>query len=373
MAEVVRAHSAEADTAAALAEIESQLAGTDPAALVFFCSANHDGVRIERALKAKAPNAEVIGCTTGGEFTDTAYTQGGVAVVVLSKAKVKRCAATLADYSSTGVEAAVHQAAGVMAQKLGVKLRDIDPEHWVGLVLNEGLKGHEQEVNAVLGHVAPFLSFLGGSAGDNFRLQETRVFHDGRESNDGSVFLLLELSVPYTIVKTCSLEPTDTKMRIDRTEGRVVYEIDGKPAVAAYAEKAGVKPEDLGHMVFMSNPLGVIVDGEPWVRSPIMVTPDGGLMFGCQIIEGSELSLLRATDLVSDTQRALDQASEKLGTTPSVGILFNCAHRCMEIQAKQLEEPFRKAIAGFPVAGFHSYGESYLAHMNQTLIGLLLG
>jgi hypothetical protein len=40
---------------------------------------------------------------------------------------------------------------------------------------------------------------------------------------------------------------------------------------------------------------------------------------------------------------------------------------------KQLEAPFCQAIDAFPVAGFHSYGESWLAHMNQTLIALLLG
>jgi hypothetical protein len=45
----------------------------------------------------------------------------------------------------------------------------------------------------------------------------------------------------------------------------------------------------------------------------------------------------------------------------------------MEIKVKQLEKPFREVLAEFPVAGFHSYGESWLAHMNQTLIGLLLG
>ena len=42
-------------------------------------------------------------------------------------------------------------------------------------------------------------------------------------------------------------------------------------------------------------------------------------------------------------------------------------------EIKGLEAPFCEAIASFPVAGFHSYGESWLAHMNQTFIALLLG
>src|SRR5688572_17235875 len=123
----------------------------------------------------------------------------------------------------------------------------------------------------------------------------------------------------------------------------------------------------------MGNPLGIVIDGEPWVRSPARVLPDGGIMFGARMIEGSELHLLRSTELVGDTKQALDEGVKRLGREPSIGLLFNCAHRCVEIQVKHIEERFMGAIAGFPVAGFHSYGESYLTQLNQTLIGLLIG
>ena len=371
--DVVCTHSDRQNTPEAIRELLAALDGIDPVAILFFCSANHDGLAIERELKALAPSAEVVGCTTSGEFTDRAYSQGGVSVVALSHAKVRRCAAALAEYDKgRTVEQAIHAAARQIAERLEIDLREVDPERWVGIVLHEGMKGNEEEANAVLGHVAPFLSFLGGSAGDNLQQKETRVFYEGRSSNCGSVMLLMELAVPYVIVKTCSFEPTPVRMRIGRVEGRVVYEIDGRPAVQEYAAKVGVAPEALGHPVFMANPLGLMIEGEPWVRSPIAAFPDGGLLFGCKIFEGAELNLLRSTDLVGDTKSALSKAAEKLGHRPSAGILFNCAHRCVEIEIKHLRQPFCDAIADFPVAGFHSYGESWLAHMNQMLIGLLI-
>jgi hypothetical protein len=123
----------------------------------------------------------------------------------------------------------------------------------------------------------------------------------------------------------------------------------------------------------MGAPLGLVIDGEPWVRSPIAAMPDGGLMFGCRLLENQELYILRSTDLVGDTKRALADGAQRLGREPSVGLLFNCAHRCMEMNVKQLNAQFQSAISGFPVAGFHSYGESYLAQLNNTLIGLLIG
>jgi len=260
--DVVCAHSGQRDTAAAIRELKAGLTGMEPVAIVFFCSGQHDGLRIEKELKAFAPMAEVIGCTTSGEYTDKAYTQGGVALMALSHAKVARCAASLAEFDKgPSVEDSIHAAASRIAQKLQIDMREVDPERWVGIVLHEGLKGNEEEVNAVLGHIAPFLSYLGASAGDNLVLKETRVFHDGRESNCGSVLLLMELAVPYTIVKTCSFEPTSTVMRIGRVQGRVVYEIEGQPAVPTYAAKVGVTPEQLDHPVFMANPLGLMIDG----------------------------------------------------------------------------------------------------------------
>jgi hypothetical protein len=214
---------------------------------------------------------------------------------------------------------------------------------------------------------------VGGSAGDNLTIKQCTVFCEGRSSSNGSAFLLMEMAVPYTIVKTCSFEPTEKRVRITRVQHRIVYEIDGQPALQRYAEIVGVKPEEVNNVVFMSNPLGLMIDGEPWVRSPVALMPEGGIMFGCRLLEGSELHLLKTTELIGDTKQALAEGAQRLGKTPSVGLLFNCAHRCVEIEAKCIDAQFTEAISGFPAIGFNSYGESYLAQLNQTLIGLLLG
>lgn len=372
--DVVRVHTPKEDTAGALVDLKAALGDIDPVVVIFFCSSNHDGQLLQTELKKLAPSAQVVGCTTAGEFTDQALSQGGISMVALSRAKVKRCSAVLAEYDKgETVEQSVQGASRRLAKDLSVDLRELNPDNWVGIVLNEGMNGNEEEVAAVLGHVAPFLSFVGGSAGDNLKIVECTVFCEGRKSSNGSVLLLLELAVPYAIVKTCSFEPTATKVRISKVKHRVVYEIDGQPALQRYAQIVGVKPEEVGNPVFMGNPLGLMIEGKPWVRSPVALMPDGGIMFGCRLLEGSELYLLKSTELVDDTRSALAEGAKRLGRTPSVGILFNCAHRCVEIQVKQLEERFRASISAFPSVGFHSYGESYLAQLNQTLIGLLIG
>jgi hypothetical protein len=373
--DVVCAHSRRIDTAAALRELKPQLAGSAPVVVLFFCSSNHDGLMLSTELKKLAPSWVVLGCTTSGEFTNAGMSQGGVVVLALSSAKVKRCSVQLTEYGKGGtVEQAVVDAGSRMARELGVDLRELNPDNWVGVVLNEGMNGNEEDVAATLGHIAPFISFVGGSAGDNLTLRECTVFVEGKKTSNGSALLLMEMAVPYAIVKSCSFEATEKRLRITKVAHRVVYEIDGQPALARYAELVGVKPEQLDNGVFANNPLGLMIDGEPWVRSPNMILPDGGLMFGCRLLEGSELHLLKPTmQLVSDTRSALAKGAAQLGRTPSVGLLFNCAHRCVEIELRCIDAQFTEAISAFPAIGFNSYGESYLAQLNQTLIGLLIG
>lgn len=372
--DIMSAFSTAASTSDAMREIAGQLEGTNPVLLVFFTSTAHDGVAICNELKARFPNAAISGCSTAGEFTDKSYTTGGLSVMGFSSAKVKRVATAMATYEN-GVEAGVRAATKKLADTLGADLRELDPKRYVGFIFNEALHFREDEVNEVLGHAAPLLSFVGGSAGDDWKMSGARVYENGRTSDDGCVLTLMELAVPYVILKTSSFEPTATKLRMDAVSGRAVHRINGLPAAEAYAAAIGTTVDKFDHTVFMANPLGVMIDNEPWVRSVIGILPDGALNFGARMIEGSELSLLRYKDLVGDTRAKIARAAQGLGAPPTGAVLFNCAHRCLAINAMSLQDSFSSALReqGFPIAGFHCYGEDWIVHLNQTLVGVIFG
>ena len=88
------------------------------------------------------------------------------------------------------------------------------------------------------------------------------------------------------------------------------------------------------------------------------------------IEQGMEVHLMRSTDLVQGTRRSMGEARKKLGGSVRGGLAFNCILRRLEMDAKRLHAGFLSSFEGMKVAGFHTYGESWLGHINQTLTGL---
>jgi hypothetical protein len=371
--DVVTAATEMARDSEAIADLARQLEGVDANALVTFFDHRRDGAAIVGGLRERFPSAEVIGCTTDGEFTERSYGSGGAVAVALSRHKVSRAAGALVSFDG-GVVEGMRAAAQRIGEKLGEDIRQCDPDRYVGIVLFEGMKGKEEEANDALGRVAPFLSFVGGSAGDGLRFVETRVHAEGGESTNGAALLVLRMESHFSIVKTCSFTLREgASFQVTRADAaqRIVYELDGRPIVDAYSAALGVAEERLEGSLFSSHPLGLMIEGAPWIRTPQQVLPGGGIRFACQLVEGMRVHVMDPTDLVEDTRRAFAQAERSVGGRASGAILFNCAYRRVEIEQRRLTGAFRKLLT-FPTAGFHTYGESWLGHMNHTLTGLLI-
>jgi hypothetical protein len=125
--------------------------------------------------------------------------------------------------------------------------------------------------------------------------------------------------------------------------------------------------------LLIGHPLGQLIDGQAWIRSPQAVLPDGSITFYAQILPGLELHLMRVTNLVADTRAAVASARAALGGPASGGVMFNCILRRLEIDARDDGPAFLQAFQGLPLAGFHTYGESWLGHVNQSLAGIVFG
>lgn len=364
-------NSSHAQSADALQEILSALDGCSPKAVVFFASLSHDGALIGRALQERFPKASILGCSSNGEFSDRGFGKGGLVAMSLGEDVIARCALAMADVSGD-IEQGVQNAARRIEARLGQPLRSLDSERWAGLALLEGARGREEQINAALGNMAPFLPFVGGSAGDNITFSGTWTFADGMLLRDGTAVLVAEMQGPFRFIKACNFVPTEHAVTVTRTvpERRLIVELDGQPAADFFARKLDVDKQELRFEHFLAHPLGLMIDGEAWLRSGVRVEGDA-LFFACSVVEGARLHFMQATDLVEDSRAKLARAMLDLGGPVHGGIFFNCAYRMLEAQIKGQEAAYHHALSMLPHIGMQSNGESYLGHINQTLTGLI--
>jgi hypothetical protein len=120
----------------------------------------------------------------------------------------------------------------------------------------------------------------------------------------------------------------------------------------------------------MRHPVGLMVDNEPYVRSPQRLNGKS-MVFYCNIPQGMEVSLLESGDIVEDTRKDLAAKQKTLGTVAGV-INFHCILRTLALETDKKTEAYGKVFAGVPTVGFSTYGEEYLGHINQTSTMLVL-
>ncbi|HET9985178.1 MAG TPA: FIST N-terminal domain-containing protein [Longimicrobiales bacterium] len=359
------AQSTNPDPRAAAAELKAGLGAGEWQLVLYFVSSAYPQAETAAAVQRAFAPARTLGCSTAGEIVSGAMATSSIVAMALD-------AEPLADFDLQLVadihdRAAIDAALARLEEHFGASLRRMDVDRYVGLALMDGLSGAEERLMDYLGDRTDVL-FVGGSAGDDLAFRETTVHADGRTSARGAVLAILRPRNGFDIIKTQSFTEfgrTLVPTAVDEAT-RTVREFDGRPAVQAYAEALGASPEALADE-FMSHPLGLMVDGEPFVRSPQQVS-GGAIRFFCAVKEGMELSILTSADIVRDTERAL---AERLSGAAGL-VNFNCILRTLELRKKGLDEAYGRLFERVPTIGFSTYGEAYLGHVNQTATMLLL-
>lgn len=353
------------DVGACIAQLQPTPAPA-PRLVIFFASPQCAAVEVAKGFREAFASATIMGCSTAGEISSGNMTKGAIAAMALPAELVAAAAAVIIeDPRDPG---SVGAALGEIGRRLGTPVADLDPLEYVGIVLVDGLSGAEEELMERLGDLTD-LPIIGGSAGDDLAFQKTYVSLDGAVHEGGALLAVLHLPGGYRIVKTQSLRGTGqvlTATDVDES-ARTVAAFDGEKANLAYARKLGVALDDLpAH--FLRHPLGLMVDGEPYVRSPQRVTANGEIVFYCKIRQGMELEILESTDILSVTAEALRSASAGVAAI----LNFHCILRTVELESRGQCSDYGRLFSGIPTIGFSTYGEELMGHMNQTATMLLL-
>jgi len=354
------AFSVKPDSQNAVADIRAQLKGIDPKLIVFFASSTFAPDEIAERMEAAFPSAETFGCSTAGEIVSGKMLTKSIVAMAFNKQAVKDCKVEVIE----NLNKESSQAFNAFQRHFKKTMKKMDPKQYVGIILTDGLSGKEELIMDKIGDLTN-VTFIGGSAGDDLKFENTYVYANGKSYSNAAVLVVMKPANEFSFIKTQSFCELPQKLVVTKANEftREVFEFNDKPAAVAYAEALGTSVEE-AKTRFMHNPVGLVFEGEPFVRSPQQITGES-MHFYCSVKEGMELSLLEATDIIASTKQALDDAQKELGGISGI-INFNCILRTLELGQKGLTEDYGNLFELAPTVGFSTYGEQYIGHVNQT-------
>jgi len=264
---------------------------------------------------------------------------------------------------------AVHHAAA----ELGRTVESLDPARHVGITIVEGTTGHEEAFCIGSAAAAPKIRFVGGCTATEIGSdRRAAIWANGEVMSDAGVVILVESDLPFHVLTSSHVLPTDIKTVVTAASGRVIDELDGRPAAVRLRELVAKLGDTLDDPR-PSHSFARYVDGVPYVRS--MTHLEGDRIHLASAVEpGHVLRIMRPGDLIGTTKRDLAAACEKVGGHCAALLAFSCLGRHWEAKSRSLDAELAETYAAYPTVGFQSFGEqSGMLLVNHTLMGLAFG
>lgn len=253
------------------------------------------------------------------------------------------------------------------SQALGERLASSLPQEDLSHVLlfSDGhVVNGTQLTQGMVNQLPSTVSVSGGLAGDGTRFERTVVGLD-EAIEEGSV-----VAVGFygdRVKVSCGAEGGwecfGPERTVTRSEGNVLFELDGQPALDLYKEYLADDAKELPGSA-LRFPLCLFVDGNELVRTILSVDEDTKSMtFAGDMPEGKVVRLMRCTydSLISGAEHSIEVACTKMDGTPAdLLIAVSCVGRRIvlgqstEDELDALQERMPKSAT---ITGFYSYGE----------------
>lgn len=324
-------------------------------------------------LRRACPDVRIVGCSTAGEICDTRVADGTLVATAVhfEHARVEGALVPLGSDSD---------AAG---RRLAAALPPEGLRH--AFVLADGLAvdgtGFAHGLRAGLpAHV----TVTGGLAGDGNRFQRTTVVMDG-ERGPGTAAILGFYGERLTVGQGAmgGWGAFGPERLITRSNGRVLYEVDGQPVLALYKQYLGEHARGLPGTGLMFPLVLRMPDGAQGVARSVLGIDEAAqsVTFAGDMPEGAYARLMMASPerLLEGAAGSARAARAGLGARePDLALLVSCAGRKLVLEERVEEEveDVREELGPRPaLAGFYSFGEiaplptgGGLELHNQTLV-----
>lgn len=338
--------------------------GTEKADLfIVFASSKYDQEKMLAGVNSVTKGALVVGCSTAGEITtEGPVKKNSVSVMAIVSDTIKFYAG-IGDNIAKNAREAGKKAADEVKKQTSENLGAF-------VMFPDVLVGNGSDiVRGVLDSLGAHFPVVGGAAGDDFAFVKTFQYLNDKVYSGSVVGLGFVGNFKIGIGVKHGWIPIGVPMKVTRSEGSVLHELDGKPAIAIYDDYFGesaksLRTETLAKLA-ITYPLGMKSEGteEMLIRDPITVDANGSITCAAEIPQGSEIQLMIGSreEAVKVAKVAAEKAIEQLdGAIPKAVIIFNCIARNKLFGERKGEEisAIQEAVGkNVPLIGFYTYGE----------------
>ena len=354
------------------AEQALQKAGVAKPDFVFmFGSIGYDQRSLVQAVREITGGAPLTGCSAEGTINGDDADESNFSVVVTAISSdelhwMNGLAAGLrADPRDAGKRVAQDLLPHLSAETIGLF---VFPDG-VSLSLEHFFAGLEGTLSS-----ERFLPMWGGGAGNNYIFGEpTYQYCDDEVVSDGVSYALLSGRARASWALSHSLIPIGGERKVTRSQGNVIYEIDGKPATEVlneYLPEGALTDErDWSRYAYSlaltSKAPSYMKDEEYIVRGvPQLNLTDGSVTVQTEVTEGTSVwfSSRDKEKITAGLDRMAAQIKEQLGgAQPKLVFQFECSTRgklmFREQEKLQLLKRLRQSVnPDVPWAGFYTEG-----------------
>jgi hypothetical protein len=335
---------------------------SDPELVVVFSSVKHDQREMINGVKEISKDTPLVGCSTAGEITTEGPTEGNVAVMAIKSESINFTVGKGGDLKSGAREAGAELAKNIMG-KSKEKINCL-------IMFSDVLNGNGAEVvRGIQDMLGKDFLIIGGAAGDDFLFKQTYEYHNDDILSSSIVGVGLSGDYGVGVGVRHGWITIGAPMKVTKSDGAVLKELDGKPAVSIYEDYFGKKADELREeplaRMAITYPLGMSIEGsnELLIRDPIIVDDEGAITCAAEIPEGSEVRLMIGSkeEAIGAAEEAAKQAlSELKGKTPKAAIVFDCIARrkLFGRYAKDEIDAIQNVLGkDIPLVGFYTYGE----------------
>lgn len=336
---------------------EKRILLKEPLVLVFGNRYMLESEHLYAEVKDLFPNSHIVFGTTSGEIIDDRVLDGTVVLTAIefekSSVVIKR--SNINDFKNND-------------HKLGESLMAEFPKENLKhlFIISEGssvngsalISGLEMVKNAGI-------SLSGGLCGDDDRFERTLASYN-ESPKEGEIIAIgfYGKTLEITSSNYGGWTPFGPERIITKSEGNILFELDGKPALDLYKKYLGEKANELPKSALLY-PLSVRIeeDSEPLVRTILNIDDNKNTMIlAGDVPEGSKVQLMMSSveDIANGAFHAAELAMNGRKQNPELALLISCIGRKLVMDQRTEEEIEEvKSVIGDDtfISGFYSYGE----------------